>query len=178
MPITNPWLAGPTATMKCPPRLLEERIANLLSTQNMAVIATVDPDGAPSATPVRFNPLGFEIMFTASDRSPKVRNLRRDARVSAGIAAPLVGQASSRGAQLFGTARLLPRDHPAADGYWEAFRWQSDHVERGRDLGEPPADLLVVITPSRIVYTEHWLRRDGYAPRQFWNAPRDGQVVS
>jgi hypothetical protein len=27
---------------------------------------------------------------------------------------------------------------------------------------------LVVIEPSRIVYTEHWLRREGLAARQFW----------
>jgi general stress protein 26 len=171
MPITNPWLAGPTPLAKCPPAVLEERIANLLSTQNIAVIATVDRHGAPSATPVRYYPLGFEMMFTTSRQSPKVGNLRRDPRVSAGIAAPFVGQASSRGAQIYGTVRLLARDHPDADAYWEAFRWQSDHVERGRDLSEPPTDLLVVITPKRIVYTEHWLRRDGYAPRQFWTAP-------
>ena len=51
----------------------------------------------------------------------KSRNLKRDARVSAAIFAPLVGQASSRGAQLFGTARTLERDDPASDDYWEAF---------------------------------------------------------
>jgi hypothetical protein len=33
---------------------------------------------------------------------------------------------------------------------------------------EPPTDPLVVVEVERIVYTEHWLRRDGYAPRQFW----------
>lgn len=82
--------------------------------------------------------------------------------------APLVGPASSRGLQAFGTARLLARDHPDADAYWQAFRWQSNHVEHGRDLDEPPTGLMVVVTPDEIVYTEHWLRRTGYAPRQFW----------
>jgi general stress protein 26 len=168
MPLTNPWLAGPAPTRACPRELLEERILNLLSSQNMAVIATVTHLGAPAATPVRYCPLGFEILFTASERSPKIRNLRRDPRVSAGVFAPLVGAASSRGLQAFGTARLLARDHPDADGYWSAFRWQSDHVERGCDLDEQPDDLMVVVTPDEIVYTEHWLRRSGYAPRQFW----------
>jgi general stress protein 26 len=168
MPLTNPWLAGSPPTAECPRELLEERIANLLSSQNMAVIATVTSRGAPAATPVRYCPLGFELMFTASERSPKIRNLRCDPRISAGIFAPLVGAASSRGLQMFGSARFITRDAADADGYWEAFRWQSDHVERGCDLDRPPADLMVVITPDEIVYTEHWLRRSGYGPRQFW----------
>lgn len=172
MPITNPWLTGPAPRTPLPREALEERILNLLSTHNVAVIATVAADGSPAATPVRYYSLGFEIMFTSWSNSPKSRNLRRDARVSAGIAAPLVGQASSRGAQLFGTARTLDRDDPAVTGYWEAFRWQSDHVERGRDLAEPPTDPLTVITPERIVYTEHWLRRSGYCPRQIWTPVR------
>lgn len=168
MALTNPWLAGPAPTAACPRELLEERILHLLSTHNVAVIATVARDRSPAATPVRYCSLGFEIMFTSWDSSPKSRNLRRDPRVSAAVVAPLVGQASSRGAQLFGIARTLQRDHPDADRYWEAFRWQSDHVERGRSLEEPPRDPLTIITPSRIVYTDHWLRRDGYSPRQVW----------
>ena len=168
MPITNPWLQGPTPDEVAPRVLLEDRILNLLSTHNTAVIATVNADGSPAATPVRFYSLGFEIMYTSWNDSPKSRNLRRDPRVSAGIVAPLVGQASSRGAQIFGTARTIERDDADADQYWDAFRWQSDHVERGRDLADPPADPLTVITPTRIVYTEHWLRRSGLRPRQIW----------
>ncbi len=168
MPVTNPWLAGPSPDAVLPRDELEERILNLLSSHNTAVIATVNADGSPAATPVRYFSLGLEIFYTSWNASPKSRNLARDPRVSAGIVAPLVGQASSRGAQLFGTARTLERDDPDADAYWEAVRWQSDHVERGRSLSQPPTDPLTVITPDRIVYTEHWLRRSGYAPRQTW----------
>lgn len=175
MPLTNPWLAGATPTQTLPRERLEERILNLLSTHNLAVIATVNSDGSPTATPVRYSSLGFEIFYTSWNASVKSRNLRRDPRVSVGIVAPLVGQASSRGAQLFGVGRTLERDDPDVEQYWEAFRWQSDHVERGRSLAEPPRDPLTVITPDRIVYTEHWLRRDGYRPRQVWRpeAARD-----
>jgi general stress protein 26 len=169
MPLTNPWLSGPTPVRQLPREHLEDRILNLLSTQNMAVIATVNADGSPAATPVRYYSLGFEIFYTSWNTSPKSRNLRRDPRVSAAVFAPLVGQASSRGAQLFGTARTLERDHPDADSYWEAFRWQSDHAERGRRLDQPPTDPLTIITPHRILYTEHWLRRDGFTPRQTWH---------
>ncbi len=170
MPVTNPWLAGPSPTRALPREVLEERILNLLSSQNMCVLATAGDDG-PLATPVRYSSLGMELMFTAAPGSPKMRNLAADPRVSVGVFAPLVGQASSRGLQIIGTARTLLRGDPGADGYWEAFRWQSDHVERSRSLDEPPTDPLTIVTPQRIVYTEHWLRRDGYAPRQFWTAP-------
>ncbi len=167
MPTTNPWLAGPTPTKRLDRERLEGRILNLLSSQNMCVLATVGADG-PLATPVRYFHLDFTIIFTAAPHSPKMRNLTSDPRISIGIFAPLVGQASSRGAQIVGHARILdPTDSDHAF-YWSAVRWQSDHVERSRPVTEPPAETLGVVTASRIVYTEHWLRRDGYAPRQFW----------
>lgn len=168
MPLTNPWLADPTPTRQLPRVQLEERILNLYSSQNTAVIATVNSDGSPAATPVRYFSLGFELMYTSWNASVKSRNITRDARVSAAIVAPLVGRASSRGAQLFGTARTLERHDDGASDYWEAIRWQSEHVERGGDLSNPPADPITVITPTRILYTEHWLARTGFAPRQTW----------
>ncbi|WBB69466.1 pyridoxamine 5'-phosphate oxidase family protein [Micromonospora sp. WMMD812] len=168
MPVTNPWLAGPTPTKRLDRQRLDERILNLLSSQNMCVLATAGPDG-PLATPVRYFHLDFALMFTAAATSPKMRNIAADPRVSLGVFAPLVGQASSRGAQVFGRARVLLPGDPGRDHYWPAVRWQSDHVERSRSLDEPPADPLVVVEADRIVYTEHWLRREGYAPRQSWH---------
>ncbi len=172
MPVTNPWLAGPSPEKRLDRERLEERILNLLSTQNMCVLATAGPD-APLATPVRYFPLGFAILFSTAAGSPKMRNLAADPRVSVGVFAPLVGQASSGGAQIFGRARVLSEDDPDFAHYWPAFRWQSDHVERSRSLDEPPSGPLVVVEAERIVYTEHWLRREGFAPRQFWTGPDD-----
>ncbi|MFI5935452.1 pyridoxamine 5'-phosphate oxidase family protein [Actinoplanes sp. NPDC051494] len=167
MTVTNPWLAGPSPTARLPRERLEERILNLLSTQNMCVLATTGPSGA-LATPVRCFHLGFSLIFTAAAGTPKLRNIAADPRVSIGVFAPLVGQASSRGAQIFGEARVLTPEDADFAAFWPAVRWQSDHVERSRDLDDPPLGPLVVVPAERIVYTEHWLRRDGYAPRQFW----------
>ena len=167
MPVTNPWLAGPAPDKRLDRETLEQRILNLLSSQNMCVLATSGPDG-PLATPVRYFHMDFAVMFTAFAGSPKMRNLGADPRASVGVFAPLVGQASSRGAQIFGRARILMPDDEEHAHYWPAFRWQSDHVERSRDLDAPPGDPLVVVEADRIVYTEHWLRREGFAPRQFW----------
>ncbi|WNV91741.1 pyridoxamine 5'-phosphate oxidase family protein [Umezawaea sp. Da 62-37] len=169
MPVTNPWLAGPAPENRLDRSRLSERILNLLSSQNMCVLATTGPNG-PLATPVRYYHLDFTVMFTAAPRSPKMRNIAADPRISIGVFAPLVGQASSRGAQLFGEARVLTPESPDHDDHWSAFRWQSDHVERSLPLDEPPTGPLVVVAAKRIVYTEHWLRREGYAPRQFWRA--------
>ncbi|MGW0431004.1 pyridoxamine 5'-phosphate oxidase family protein [Micromonospora sp. NPDC003197] len=167
MPLTNPWLSEPSPKEQLDRERLEERILNLLSSQNMCVLATIGADG-PLATPVRYYPLGFAVLFTAAPASPKMRNIATDPRVSVGIFAPLVGLASSRGAQLFGKARVLGPQHPDRAHYWAAFRWENEHAERGRPLSEPPEDTLVVVEAERIVYTEHWLRREGFAPRQFW----------
>jgi general stress protein 26 len=168
MSSTSSWLTGPLPHRRLAPEQLEERILNLLSTHNTAVIATINEDGSPDATPVRYASLGFEIFYTSWNESTKSRNLRRDPRVAAGIVAPLVGVASSRGCQIFGTARTLERQSLDANPYWATFRWQADHVEQGRSLDQPPKDPLTIITPDRIVYTDHWLRRSGYAPRQIW----------
>lgn len=70
MPLTNPWLEGESPSQELPRHTLEERILNLLSTQNMAVVATVNADGSPAATPVRFYSLGFEIFYTSWNASP------------------------------------------------------------------------------------------------------------
>lgn len=172
MPVTNPWLAGSAPTRRLEREQLEERILNLLSSQNMAVLATAGADG-PLATPVRCFHLDFALLFTADPTSPKMRNIAQDPRVSLGVFAPLVGQASSRGAQVFGNAQVLSEHDELFGHYWPAVRWQSDHAERSRSIDEPPVGSLVVIEAARIVYTEHWLRRSGYAPRQFWNAPPD-----
>jgi nitroimidazol reductase NimA-like FMN-containing flavoprotein (pyridoxamine 5'-phosphate oxidase superfamily) len=169
MPVTSPWLAGPAPSKRLPHARLAERILNLLSSQNMCVLATYGA-GGPLATPVRYYHLDFALMFTAAANSPKMRNLAADPRLSIGIFAPLVGQASSRGAQIFGRARILAAADADFEHYWPAYRWHSDHAERSRSFAEPPSGPLVVVDAERIVYTEHWLRRDGYAPRQFWSA--------
>jgi general stress protein 26 len=167
MPLTNPWLSGSAKGSPLERSALESRILNLLSSQNMCVLATSGTDG-PLATPVRYFSLGFAVMFTASPRSPKMRNIERNPAVSVGIFAPLVGLASSRGAQIFGNVEVIPDGSPRFAHYWEAFRWESEQIEQGRSGTDSPG-AVAVIEADRIVYTEHWLRRDGFAARQFWS---------
>lgn len=165
--MTNPWLAGPPPHGRLDRTVLEERILNLLSTQNMCVLATSGADG-PLATPVRYFHLDFTLVFTAQAGSPKMRNITVDDRVSIGFFAPFVGQASSRGAQVFGRARVLESSDSEFERLIGVYRWQADAVERGRTLDERPGGPMVAVDADRIVYTDHWLRRSGHAPRQFW----------
>ncbi|MFC8824161.1 pyridoxamine 5'-phosphate oxidase family protein [Streptomyces sp. NPDC057137] len=92
MNVTNPWLAGPAPKERLDPERLEERILNLLSSQNMCVLATAGAEG-PLATPVRYFHLDFAVMFTAAPGSPKMRNLAADPRASVGILSGAGGRA-------------------------------------------------------------------------------------
>ena len=74
----------PRRRLDCRRRSLEERILNLLSSQNMCVLATAGA-GGPSATPVRYYHLDFTVVFTARRARPKLRNIAEDPRVSVGV---------------------------------------------------------------------------------------------
>ena len=175
MSVTNPWLAGPSPTRRLDRARLEERIFNLLSSQNMCVLATLGPD-VPFGDPRAVLPPGLHDRVHRVGAAPKMRNIAADPRVSVATYAAFVGQASSRGAQLFGQARVLTEVDPDFAGFWSVVRWQSDHVQRSMPLEKPPLGPIGVVEPDRIVYTEHWLRREGYAPRQFWRRePADRQ---
>jgi general stress protein 26 len=169
----TPWLVGDPPRKRLDHDRLSERILNLLGSQNMCVLATAGANG-PLATPVRYYCRDFDVIFTASPTSPKLRNIRSDNRVSLGIFAPHVGLASSRGCQVFGNATVALPGTPEFEDAIRWYRWQSDSAERGRST--PPSTAVVTVKPERIVYTEHWLRRDGYAPRQVWTrAPKRGR---
>lgn len=171
MPLTNPFLSEPMPAGRLERPELEERILNLLSAHNMCVLATHGPKGL-IATPVRYFSLDLTLMFTANLRSPKMQNIAAEPEVSIGLHAPLVGLASSRGVQVFGKAEVIADDDPRFAGYWEAFRWESEQIEQGRSPEDSPG-AVVVVHPDRMVYTEHWLRRSGFAARQIWKPEQD-----
>ncbi|MCS6803140.1 MAG: pyridoxamine 5'-phosphate oxidase family protein [Chloroflexota bacterium] len=164
----HPWLTAPAPMAALPRDQLEDRIEQLLASQNMAVLATVDRRGDPVASPVEYYHAGLTVYFVADTGSPKLANLRRHPRVSLAIFAPNVGWASVRGCQLFGEARVLEPGTPEHAAGMEIYRWQSSAADLGRPIVAPPATPLVEVTPHRIVYTELWLRKHGYAAKQVW----------
>ena len=66
-------------------------------------------------------------------------------------------------------AEFVEPGTPEHDHAMSIYAWQSSSVQLGRPLDQPPQIALVRVDPQRIVYTEQWLRKDGYAPRQIWH---------
>ena len=79
------------------------------------------------------------------------------------------------GCQIFGTAKLLDVDTPEWQHGMKVFKWAASSSELGRSLDEAPRGQLARIEPERIVYTEHLMRKEGYAPRQIWT-PGDAEL--
>jgi PPOX class probable F420-dependent enzyme len=133
--------------------LADARIQRFLESKEIVVLATVQPDGAPLAMAMWFlhDPAALTMISVAGLQ--KVRNLRRDPRVS------VVAEAGGRGATICGVAvqgraefladgperrELVDRFHQKyADlkGYWGGQAMPPDRVmfrivpERVRDWG-------------------------------------------
>jgi PPOX class probable F420-dependent enzyme len=67
-------------------RLTPDEVEELLAERHVAVITTLNLDGSPQSTPVWYVPEGDTIWVIADQDSLKVRNLKRDPRVSIMIA--------------------------------------------------------------------------------------------
>jgi hypothetical protein len=163
------WLAEPPwPTRQLPRADLTARIEHLLATHWMGVLCTHTRNG-PIGSPVEFYAEGTTIYVLPQPGSPKVKAIQQDPRVCFAVYADNCGWASVRGAQLFGAARFLKHGTPEHDHGMTVFRWQASSVQLGRKLDTPPQMDLLRIDPERIVYTEQWLRKDGFGPRQIWH---------
>jgi PPOX class probable F420-dependent enzyme len=58
------------------------------NSKSLAYIATTDPDGQPQVSPVWINVLDGKPAFNSTTARAKVRNLRRDPRISLAIVSP------------------------------------------------------------------------------------------
>jgi general stress protein 26 len=179
MSIAHPWLEQePWPTQVMPKEMLEKRIERVLTMTNIGYLGTVKKDGSPIVSPLEFYNDGFTLYIFPQPKSPKAYAIMRDPRVAIAIANPMAGWACVMGCQIFGTAKLLDVDTPEWKHGMKVFKWAASSSELGRSLDEAPRGQLARIEPERIVYTEHLLRKEGYAPRQIWTAGEDElQVV-
>lgn len=165
----NAWLhETPWPTMQLPRDDLTTRIEHFLATHWMGVLSTVGKNG-PIGSPVEYYADGAVVYILPQPGSPKLRALQRDPRVCFAVHAENAGWASVRGTQSFGKAELLEPGTPEHDHALTIYRWQASAVQLGKPLDEPPQMQLLRIDPDRIVYTEQWLRKDGFGPRQIWH---------
>ena len=77
----------------------------LLDGRNFAAVATLGPDGAPQNSVVWIKREGDAVLFSSTDGRQKVRNLRRDPRVSLSVF-DLADPYTS--VEIRGTAEILP----------------------------------------------------------------------
>jgi nitroimidazol reductase NimA-like FMN-containing flavoprotein (pyridoxamine 5'-phosphate oxidase superfamily) len=165
----HPWLAEtPWPTQQLSREELEERIEHFLATHWMGVLSTIGKNG-PIGTPVEYHGTGRVVYILPQPNSPKVKAMQNDPRVCFAIYGENCNWASVQGAQMFGNAEFIEPGTPAHEEAMTIYKWQSSAVQLGKPLDKAPQVPLLKIDPERIVYTQQWLRKDGFAPRQVWH---------
>ena len=71
-------------------KLSADAIRLLSEGKNLAIIATIMPDGSPQATAVWVDTDGEHVRFNSAESRVKMRNLRRDPRVAVSIRGSVV----------------------------------------------------------------------------------------
>ncbi|MER7840449.1 PPOX class F420-dependent oxidoreductase [Streptomyces sp. NPDC096040] len=122
----------------------DDSVRVLLDGKNFAAVATLGPDGAPQNSVVRIKREGDTVLFSSTDGRQKVRNLRRDPRVSLTVfdlADPY------HSAEIRGTAEILPDEG-------KRLPCELSHKYLGID---PPAEnddevrVIIRVVPRRVV---------------------------
>ncbi len=114
-------------------------VQGFLATKEVAVLATLQADGSPLAMP----------MWISVAETQKVRNLRRDPRVSV-VAEAVTGSGEIRGVIVQGGVEFLS-DGPERRALIERFHEKYRRLEKlwgGKDM--PPNRVMFRIVPSRV----------------------------
>ena len=121
---------------------LNEKQAKLLLDPNIAVVATIRPDGTPHLTPTWVDWDGEHVLINTAEGRAKPKYLRRDPRVSVLVLDP---NDPYNWVSITGTAELT---HEGAEGHINKL----SHKYNGRDYPNPkdPQRILVRITPERV----------------------------
>jgi PPOX class probable F420-dependent enzyme len=120
--------------------IADAAIQRFLDTKDIAILATIQPDGAPLAMPMWFLPDTATLTMISVDGLQKVRNLRRDPRVC--VVAEAADERGIRGVAIQGTAeflqdgaprralveRFLKKYHPRLEGLWKSTTMPGNRV--------------------------------------------------
>jgi len=130
-------------------RLSDPAVQAYLGTKDVAVLATLRPDGAPVATPMWFLPTTDAVFMISVADTHKVAHLRRDPRVS--VAAESTGPEGIRGVVVQGRAEFLA-DGPERRDLAARFLAKYDpRLERLWGARAMPADRVMFrIAPERV----------------------------
>lgn len=123
---------------------LGDFVRTLLDGKNFAGVATLGPDGAPQNSVVWIKREGDTVLFSSVDNRQKVRNLRRDPRISLTVF-DLANPYSS--AEIRGVAEILPDEA-------KRLPYELSHKYLGID---PPAEnddevrVIIRVVPRKVV---------------------------
>ncbi len=130
--------------------LADPAIQRFLATRDVAVLATVQADGAPLAMPMWFLHDPTALTMISVEGTQKVRNLRRDARVCV-VAEAVAPGGEVQGVTAIGKAEFLG-DGPERRALVDRFHAKYRRLERlwnGRAM--PPNRVMFRIAPARVV---------------------------
>jgi PPOX class probable F420-dependent enzyme len=122
----------------------DDSVRSLLDGKNFASVATLGPDGSPQNSVVWIKREGDTVLFSSVDGRQKVRNLRRDPRVSVSVY-DLANPYTS--VEIRGAAEILPDEA-------KRLPYELSHKYLGID---PPAEkddetrVIIRIVPRKIV---------------------------
>ena len=125
-------------------------IQKFLATKEVAVLATVQPDGSPLAMPMWFLHDPAALTMISVDGLQKVRNLRRDPRVCV-VAEAGEGGGDIRGVSVRGRAEFLadgPARQALVERFLEKYRPRLERLWGGRVM--PPNRVMFRIVPEHV----------------------------
>ncbi len=127
----------------------DPKIQRFLATKDVVVLATVQADGAPLAMPMWFLHAPASLTMISEADTQKVKNLRRDPRVSV-VAEVVASGGQISGVTVQGRAEFLP-DGPERRALVERFHGKYRGLERlwaGKAM--PANRVMFTIVPSRV----------------------------
>jgi PPOX class probable F420-dependent enzyme len=131
------------------PTLDEPRIQAFLATKEVALLATVNPGGAPLAMPMWFLHDPASITMISVDGTQKVRNLRREPRVC--VVAESGTRGDIRGVTVQGRAELLADGEERrrlAERFHDKYAPNLERLWGGRAM--PGNRVMFRIVPERV----------------------------
>jgi len=128
----------------------DSRIQKFLAEKEVVLLATVLPSGAPLAMPMWFLHDRDGLTMISVDGMQKVRNLRRDPRVSV-VAESGTRSAAIRGVAVQGRATFLS-DSPERQELVERFhaKYDPDLARLWNGQAVPPNRVMFRIVPERV----------------------------
>lgn len=138
-------------------RMSDEEVQALLDECRRAQVGTINPDGSVHLVPMAFMRFDGQVAFWTDPASRKVKNLRRDPRITCLIETGN-GFEDFRAVQITGRATII--DEPELSRRAGETLFERSHGPLGDQLravvaGLAPARVAVVVEQDRVVSWDH-----------------------